>query len=510
MKGYKANTSVAILSAYFILSLIPACAPVGPNYKKPEIQTPDVWHEAVAKQVSQTSNASLQTWWKVFDDPILNDLIEQARISNLDVQIAVARIRESRARLGIADGDLMPVANAEVSAYEFKHSDNGQLQQLAPPNGFHSQSLFTLGGDALWEMDVFGRIRRQIEASGAEYEASIEDYRDVLVTLFAEIALAYVEIRSYQQRIIFTKANATTQRGMLRLTRDRYESGIGSKLDTVQALSNLANTEAAVPPLEIGLHSTLNRLAVLLGQSAGSLHEKLSKPMPIPSPKEGIGMGVPADILRQRPDIRQAEKKLAANTAMIGVTTADLYPRFALTGFFGFQTSSFSDMGNWGSMAWGLKLPVQWNIFNGGRTRNRITVREEIVQQDLLAYQNTVLNAIEEVENAVVARNQEQIRQTWLQEAVDATQEAVNLVVVQYNTGLTDFNNVLDTQRTLFRQQDKLVDSQGKTVLNLIKLYKALGGGWTIETPKDRDHSASPPRASEPPDKGGHPAGETQ
>ena len=498
MKMHRAHAAVAVLSVFLVFSFLSACAPVGPNYTKPDIQTPDVWHDAVAKQVAQTSNASLQTWWKVFDDPTLNHLIEQARISNLDVRIAVARIRESRARLGIADGNLMPVANANASAYEFKHSDNGQLQQLAPPDGFHSQSMFSLGGDALWEVDVFGRIRRRIEASGAEYEASIEDYRDVLVTLFAEVALVYVEIRSHQQRIAFARANSAAQRKMLELTRDRYESGIGSRLDTAQALSNFANTEAAVPPLEIALHFALNRLAVLLGRSAGSFNEKLSKPMPIPLPKEGIGIGVPADILRQRPDIRQAERKLAAHTAMIGVATADLYPRFALTGFFGFQTSSFSDLGGWSSMAWGLKVPVQWNFFNGNRTRNRITVREEIAQQELFAYQNTVLSAMMEVENAVVSRNQEQIRQAWLQEAVDATHEAVDLVVVRYGTGLTDFNNVLDTQRTLFKQQDKLVASQGKAVLDLIRLYKALGGGWTIEVPQ------------EIPDTGEHPAGEMQ
>lgn len=438
----------------------------------------------------------MNTWWRVFEDPILNDLIKKARTSNLDVRITLARISESRARLGIATGKLLPVANADASASEFKHSDKGALKQLAPPDGFNSQSMFTLGADALWEADVFGRIRRQIEAAGAEYEASIEDYRDVLVTLLAEVALAYVDIRSYQQRILCARLNAVAQREMLKLTKVRYESGIGSKLDVAQARSNLANTEAAIPPLEILLNSTINRLAVLLGRDPGSLHARLEEPMTIPSPKESIGIGVPANILRQRPDIREAERRLAANTAMIGVATAELYPRFALKGFFGFQTASFSDVGGLSSGAWGIKVPIQWNIFNGDRTRNWIRAREAIVKQDFLSYRNTVLMAAEEVENAIVAHKQEQTRRKWLQEAVDATREAVKLVIVQYRTGLTDFNNVLDTQRTLFGQQDQLLACKAKVVLDLIRLYKALGGGWTID--KEPPSSTAQPQKVPP------------
>jgi len=478
MRLFRAYTTVTGFTILLTLILSQGCAPVGPNYKKPQIQTPDAWHEAVSQEVAKKSGASLQTWWSIFDDPVLHDLIQEARTSNLDVQIAVARISESRARLGIATGKRLPVVNAKASASEFKHSDKGSFKEMAPQDGFHNQSMFSLHADALWEVDVFGRIRRQIEAAGAEYESSVEDYRDVLVTLFAEVALAYVDIRSYQQRIVFARANAAAQREMLKLTRHRYESGVGSKLDVAQARSNLANTEAAIPHLEISLNSNINRLAVFLGQSPGSVQAKLAEPGMIPSPSEDIGVGVPADILRQRPDIRQAERRLAAHTALVGVATAELYPRFAIKGFFGFQTASFSDAGGWSSAAYGIKAPVQWNIFNADRTRNWIKVREEIVKQDFLSYRNTVLTATEEVENALVAHNQEQIRRKWLQEAVDATREAVELVIVQYSSGLTDFNNVLDTQRTLFSQQDQLLACQANVVLDLIRLYKALGGGW--------------------------------
>jgi len=229
MRLFRAIFSVTGFTVLLTLVLLQGCAPVGPDYKKPRIQTPDAWQKAVSQELALKSEASLQTWWQIFDDPILNSLIQEARTSNLDVQIAVARISESRARFGIATGKRLPVLNAKGSARLLKHSDNGAFKQMAPPGGFTNQTMFSLHADALWELDVFGRIRRKIEAAGAEYEASIDDYRDVLVTLLAEVALAYVDIRSYQQRIFFAKANAAAQKEMFKLTKHRYESGIGSK-----------------------------------------------------------------------------------------------------------------------------------------------------------------------------------------------------------------------------------------------------------------------------------------
>ena len=481
----KARAATTVIMVFLTIVFSSGCAPVGPNYQKPEMKTPDAWHEAISREMAKQSGATLQTWWKIFDDPILNDLIEKARQSNLSLKIALSGIAASRARLGIVSGRELPNANVYGSASRFKHSDHGPLEQLAPPNGFDGQNMFALGVDALWEIDVFGRIRRQIEAAGAEYQASIEDYRDVMVTLFAEVALAYVEIRSCQRQIQCAEANAATQRKMLELTRVRYNSGISSKLDMAQALSNLSNTEAAIPPFRIRLNSIINRLAVLLDMNTETLHAKLGKPAPIPLARESIGIGVPADLLRQRPDIRMAEKELAAQTALIGAATADLYPRFAISGFFGLETGSFSDMGGGSSLAWGIRSPVKWNFFSGGKTRSNIAFHKEIAQQDLFKYEDTVLKAMEEVKNAIVAHKQEKIRRNWLLAAVAATQEAVDLVVVQYETGLTDFNNVLDTQRSLFNQQDELVVSQANVVLNLIRLYKALGGGWLVENESD-------------------------
>ncbi len=476
-----ARNATVVIMVFAAFAFSWGCAPVGPNYQKPEIKTPDAWHEAISREMGKQSGAALQTWWKIFEDPILDDLIERSRQSNLNLKIALAGIAASRARLGIVSGQELPGANAVGSYTRFKHSDHGPLKQLTPPGGFDAQNMFMVGVDAMWEVDVFGRIRRQIEAAGAEYEASIEDYRDVLVTLFAEVALAYVEIRSFQRQIQCAEANAAIQRKMLELTRARYHSGISSKLDTAQALSNLSNTEAAIPPFRTRLNSIINRLAVLLDMDTQTLYAKLGKPAPIPLARENIGIGMPADLLRQRPDIRMAEKELAAQTALIGAATADLYPRFAISGFFGLETGSFSDVGGGSSLAWGIRSPVKWNFFSGGKTRSNISFHKEIAQQDLFKYKNTVLKAMEEVQNAIVAHKQEKVRRNWLLVAVAATKEAVDLVVVQYETGLTDFNNVLTTQRSLFTQQDELVASQASVVLNLIRLYKALGGGWPIQ-----------------------------
>jgi NodT family efflux transporter outer membrane factor (OMF) lipoprotein len=464
-----------------LLPAIPffGCA-VGPDYAKPDVQVPDAWSEAISAQAALGPDASLQTWWTVFDDPVLTELIERARTSNLDLEVAMSRVRAARLQLGIARGGFLPVINAGAGASRTQISDNGHLMQVAPPGGFEPQSIFNIGIDAAWEIDVFGRVRRSVEAAGAQFEASVEDSQDVQVTLFAEVALSYIDVRAYQQRILNARYNAEAQRQSVQLTQDRYDSGVSSKLDVVQANSNLATTEAVIPSLEIGLHMALNRLAVLLGQGAGTLQRDLSAARPIPSPTYHVGAGVPAELLRQRPDIRSAERRLAARTAMIGVATADLYPRFALSGVFGFSAKDTNKLFDSSSDIWQLSAPIEWNLFSGGRVRKNIEVQEELANQALLFYKNTVLLALEEVENSIVSFSRNQVRRAHLADAVAATMEAVELANVQYDTGVTNFNNVLDMQRDLFEQQDQLVSTEADVMLNLIALYKALGGGWNI------------------------------
>jgi multidrug efflux system outer membrane protein len=460
---------------------------VGPNYSAPVIKTPDAWTGKISRQVNKGPHASLQTWWSIFDDPTLDELIERARRNNIDLKIAVSRVRESRALLKIANGGTMPVANANGDVKRTEPSENGILAPIESLGGTSSYSLFQLGLDASWEIDVFGRVRRTIEAAGAGYQASIEDYRDVMVTLFAEVALAYIDVRTAQQQIVITTENAEEQRKSMKLAQDRYETGVSSKLDVTQARANLASTQAMIPPLQISLTLALNRLAVLLGQNAGSLQSELQGIKSIPKSEEVIEVGVPADVLRQRPDIRGAERLLAAQTAQIGVATAALYPRFSLDGSFALQSRSLDSLFESSSVTWLFGAPMQWNIFSGGQVRGNIEVQQEKAQQLLLQYEKKVLAAIEEVDNAIAGYNLNHDRTQRLHEAVSAMTDSVDLVLIQYSTGLTDFNNVLVTQRDLLAQQDQLLASEAHTVVNLVSLYKALGGGWELQADKDFD-----------------------
>jgi NodT family efflux transporter outer membrane factor (OMF) lipoprotein len=462
---------------------------VGPNYERPVLEVPDVWQETSTAKVVE-GEASLQTWWTVFEDPKLEDLIDRARASNLDVQQAVWRIQEARAIRGIAKGELLPSVRGTGDLSRDKASENVvPTEELAEPRNF-----FSVGLDSSWELDVFGRIRRSIEAATAELEASVEDYRDVLVTLLSDVALNYIELRALQARITYAEANVVAQQETLQITRDRFDAGLVSQLDITQAESNLANTEAQIPPLRAGLTGALNRLAVLLGVTPGSLNAELIDPSDIPVPPEEITVGLPAELLRQRPDVRRAERFLAAQTARIGIRTADLYPRFSLFGFLALESTDGGDLFKSSSGTWGFGLPIRWNIFQGGRIRAAIRVEEARTEQALLAYEQSVLRALEEVENAMVFYYQERLRRDKLVEAVEASRRSVDLVRTQYMAGLTNFQNVLDTQRSLFNQQDQLAASEGVLVQSLVALYKSLGGGWNPEllpTPESRLHVVS-------------------
>ncbi|WFB37223.1 efflux transporter outer membrane subunit [Kiritimatiellota bacterium B12222] len=471
-----AQTATALAALLFLSG----CMTVGPDYEAPEIQTPDLWSEQVSEQVSAGEHADLQSWWKVFDDPKLESLIEQARNENLHLKQAISRIYQSRAMLAIARGEKYPVVDLDANISQSKLSDDGPLREVVPPNGFKSQNLFQLGIDAMWELDIFGRVTRQIESADAAYDATVEDYRDVLVTLLADVAFTYVDIRSAQQQIVYAKQNAKEQKDSLALTEERYSTGLCSKLDVVQATANLEGTLASIPQYELMLIQALNRLAVLMGQDAGTLQKEFSEPGPIPKATTAIGIGVPANVLRQRPDVRRAERQLAAQTAQIGVATADLYPSFGLSGAFSLQSNSLSTLLDSSSVTWGLGAPMQWNIFSGGQVRGNIQVQTERTHEMLLKYQQTVLNAIEEVENAISGYDLSQTTTQHLKASVTSTAEAVDLVLVQYNSGLTDFNNVLVTQRDLFTQQSRWASSEAQTTMNLIALYKALGGGWDL------------------------------
>lgn len=483
------------------LSLLAACT-VGPDYEPPDFNAetvPDQWRTTVETEMA-ADTTDLEMWWVSFNDSLLTEFIKRAEFGNLDLQAAVGRVAEARAIRGVAKGGYWPdIALGGAYSYQ-KLSENG-LQGAQVPEGTESPladpfDSWTFGIDLSWEIDLFGRIRRTVEAADAQLQASVEDYRDVLVTLYAEVGSAYVDARAFQLRLDFATQNVAAQENSLELTRDRFNAGLTSALDVAQAEQNLAQTRSTIPALDIGLEAALNRLAVLLGEAPGSIHDELQENTGLPQPDDKVAYGIPADLLRRRPDIRQAERLLASQTARIGIATADLYPTLSLGGSVGLEALEFDDLGDGGSGFFGIVPKISWPIFTGGKIRNRIRAEEARTAQALAAYEQTVLRALEEVQNALVAYGQEKMRRDRLLEAVNASQRAVDLVETQYLSGLTNFQNFLDSQRSLFRQQDELAQSSGQVRNNLIALNRALGGGWS---PSQAEMTAAAAAGETPP-----------
>ncbi|MDH3521425.1 MAG: efflux transporter outer membrane subunit, partial [Myxococcales bacterium] len=399
----------------------------------------------------------------------------------------------------VARGAWFPSADASGSYLERQTTEG--LAELVSPSGKRSFETYDLGLDASWEIDVFGRIRRSTESAQASLMASVEDYRDVLVVLYADVASVYVELRALQQRLHYAISNAESQGATLQLTRDRNRAGLAADLDVRQAELNVATTEAFIPFLEYGVGRSLHQLGVLVGEPPGALVAELEAPLPIPDPPAEIAVGLPATLLRQRPDVRSAERQLAAQTARIGVATADLYPRFSLVGTFALSALDGADLFRKGSTQYGVGPTLVWNLFDGGRIRNLVNVEDARTQQALARYEKAFLLALEDVENAMLAYAREADREAALARSVVAAEESVSLVRTLYRTGLTDFQNVLDMERSLFQQQDQLAESEGLVVQNLIRLYRALGGGWDA-SPASPSAGPGAPLASGAPGSG--------
>jgi NodT family efflux transporter outer membrane factor (OMF) lipoprotein len=431
---------------------------------------PPTWH-ATPDPAVVPGKVMIRRWWTVFEDLMLTQLIEEAAQSNLDLKAAVARVDEARARLGVVTGERVPRVDAQGSAIRQRSSENAL-------SNFGTRTFYSPGIAASWEIDLFGRIRRSVESAAADFQASEEDCTDVLITLYAEVARTYMDIRAYQARLDAAEGNIKSQKQVLELTRARFKYGLTTDLDVAQAQRVLASSEAEVPPLRIELARAVNTMAVLLGRPPGALYDELSVVKPIPLPPAKATVGVPVDLLRQRPDIRRAERQLAAQTTRIGVATADLYPSFSLTGSFGYESVNTSDLFDAGSRVFTFGPSLRWNIFDGGRIRNQIKVQDALTQQALLSYEQTVLNALNEVENALVAYLEQRIRLGALQRSVDASKRSVKLSTNLYKQGLVDFQNVLDAQRDLFNFENQLAAARGNSAANFIQLYKALGGGW--------------------------------
>jgi len=351
------------------------------------------------------------------------------------------------------------------------------------PSGVErTQNLFQAGFDATWEIDVFGGVRRAIEAAGADIQVAEENRRYVLVTLLSEVARNYIEARANQRRLDIVHGNIRSQADTLELTRTRFNAGLTSELDVAQAESQLASTQSQVPLLDILLRQAIHRLGVLLGQPPESLLEELNQDTPLPTIPPEIPLGLPSELLLRRPDIRRSERELAAATARIGVATAELFPRFSLTGSFGTQTDDMQHFLDRKSLFWSVGPNMSWPIFDAGRIRANIDVQDARQQQALALFQQTILTALEDVENTVVAYRQEQVRHRYLASAVQANRRAFQLANERYTKGLADFLSVLESQRSLYITEDALVQSEGQAVTNLIALYKALGGGWEVQS----------------------------
>jgi NodT family efflux transporter outer membrane factor (OMF) lipoprotein len=318
-------------------------------------------------------------------------------------------------------------------------------------------------------------------------QASVEDYRDVLVSLYSEVAQSYIDLRAIQTRLKYTVNNAELQRDTLKLTQDRRKAGLVPQLDVEQAKLVLASTESAIPLLQQFESLSIHRLSVLLGQPPAALYDELSKAADVPGVPEEVAASLPAELLRQRPDIRRAERILAAQTAEIGVATAGLYPVFSLSGTFALEAQQIDDVGDWDSRTWGFGPSMRWNLFDGDRIRNSIKVQEARTEQAMLDYEQTVLLALEDVENAMVSFEREKERLRDLLDSVNAAKESVKLVTTLYENGLTDFQNVLDMQRSLTVQQDLMADSEGAVANNLVRIYTALGGGWSNESIEEKE-----------------------
>lgn len=459
-----------LMIAIVIPLVLTGCATVGPDYQPPVMEMPGAWQGTDDPALLPRAQL-VQKWWSLFHDPLLDRLIQTAAQSNRDLLAAIARMEEARANLGSTRGEYYPQVEANGSAIRQETSDNG----LSPGV---EETLHAVGASAGWEVDLFGRIRRSVEAAAADYQASAEDRTDVLISLYANVALTYIDLRTFQARLAAARSNIDSQRSVLALTRSRFRNGLATDLDVAQAQRILASTEAEVPPLNIGLSQSINALAVLLGQTPGSLPSELSEPLDIPLPPKKVTVGVPANLLRQRPDVRRAERRLAAQTARIGVIKADLYPSFSLTGALGFESIDAGTLFNTDSRIASFGPSLRWQIFSGGRIRQQIKAQDARTRQALFGYEQSVLNALREVENALVAYVEDRTRLAALHRSVTAARRSVKLATELYKQGLVDFQQVLDAQRDQFNFENQFAAAKGNSAANFVRLYAALGGGW--------------------------------
>jgi len=455
---------------------------VGPQYGRPAAPVSQAWIDTYDEKV-QTELPPQPMWWETFSDPFLNQLVQSVYAQNLSLRAAGMRVMNARAQRGIAIGGLFPQQQRNFGQYQrdqLSVTTQGLGQLIG--RGFPINREFdtwSYGWDLAWELDIWGRFRRQIEAADATVDASVEDYDAILVSLIAETARTYVEYRTAEQRLAYAQENVKIQQGSLDLVEAKEEAGAVTFLDVTQARATLKNTEQLVPLYQAQMRDANNRLCVLLGIPVRDLSTELGD-TEIPSAPPEVAVGIPADLLRRRPDVRAAERRVAAQCALIGVAAADLFPHFSISGSLGFNSERLKDLFSSASTAGTIAPGFNWDILNYGRLVNSVRAEEALFQDLAYQYQQAVLTANQEAETAIYAFLRAQERLIATREAVEASQASLDIVTEQYNGGLTDFNRVFNVQLLLVQDQDRYATTQGDVALALIGIYRALGGGWEI------------------------------
>ncbi len=451
---------------------------VGEDYRQPAAEVGPSWIDQEAYSGTEGSG-NLEQWWTEFNDPVLTELIATLREQNLTLRAACYRILEAQAMRGVAAGNLFPQSQEFSGLYTRQELSEttpfGQVMNaIGEPT---SQSNWNLGFNAAWEIDFWGRFRRAIEAADANLESSIYEFHSVLVLLEAEMGSNYILYRTLEKRLAIARNNLDLQEQTVDLVQMRFDAGAVSELDLRQAKAEAATTASTIPVLEAEVRKAQNRMCVLLGKPPQELAEYLGE-REIPSPPPELAVGVPADLLCRRPDVRQVERQLAAQCAKIGMAESELYPHIAITGTIGLEAQEFNDLFGWPSVAGSIGPGFRWNVLNYGRILNNVRAEDARFRQLLAHYRETVLKANEEAENSLNQYLKEQARAKLTRQSVEELKRATELALLLYQEGMTDYQRVLDTQRALLRQQDLHIESRGNVSLYLVGVYKALGGGW--------------------------------
>lgn len=478
-----AATSLSVAGCTTLSEYVENGFKVGPNYCRPPAPVAERWIDANDMRI-RSEPAEDCHWWTVFNDPVLSELVQSAYLQNITLREAGFRILEARARLGISIGEFFPQTQNMTGDYVRRGVSENVANRVATPQRWFSQ--WDYGFNLAWEMDFWGKFRRAIESAEDSLDASVENYDDVLVTLISDVAANYVQYRVLEQKLFYVRENVTLQTEILKIASAKYKGGQVSKIDPNQAQANLSNTQRLIPELEISLREANDRLCILLGLPLQNLGARLGR-APIPTAPASVAVGIPADLLRRRPDVRRAEREAAAQCAQIGIAESDWYPAISLNSTWGWSAQYMKDLFAYGSFRGSVGPSFQWELLNYFRILNNVRLQDAKYQALIAAYQQTALKANGEVEDGLVRFTKAQDETRFAKQSADAEYEAVKEAMTQYTNGLVDYNRVAVIQEQLVDRQNQLAQAQGNIALGLVQVYRAIGGGWQIRCPDNDD-----------------------